>query len=208
MEMERHLPMRRGGRLRTRAAVLTVAAAACFAAPARIHAQRGGQPPTSTAPRAAAPIDLTGYWVSVVTEDWRYRMVTPAKGHYASVPLNDEGRKVADTWDPARDEANGNACKSYGAANIMRVPGRLHATWRDENTLQIDADAGTQTRLLHFGGGIMASDSKSASDADAPSWQGYSVAAWEMAGGAPRGGGGGRVLGPGPAAHRPAPPPR
>src|SRR6267143_6503072 len=107
--------------------------------PVGVYAQagRGAAAPT---PKGVSPSDFTGYWVSVVTEDWRYRMVTPAKGDYASVPLNDEGRKVADTWDPARDEANGNACKSYGAANIMRVPGRLHATWRDETTLQIDAD--------------------------------------------------------------------
>jgi hypothetical protein len=146
--------------------------------------------------------------VSVVTEDWRYRMVTPAKGDYASVPLNDEGRKVADAWDPARDQASGNACKSYGAANIMRVPGRVHATWRDENTLQIEADAGTQTRLLHFGG-PMGSDSKPGSDADAPSWQGYSVAEWEMAGAPQRGaggGGGGGVVVPGRGAQGAAPP--
>jgi hypothetical protein len=36
-------------------------------------------------PQAAAPIDLTGYWVSVVTEDWRWRMVTPPKGDYESI---------------------------------------------------------------------------------------------------------------------------
>ena len=177
--------MRRDRRLPTRAVLMAVAAAVCLAAPARIHAQggRGGQPPAPAAPRAAAPIDLTGYWVSVVTEDWRYRMVTPAKGDFVSVPLNDEGRKVVETWDPARDEASGEACKAYGAANIMRVPGRVHVTWRDENTLQIDTDAGTQTRVLHFG-------NSPPPGVDA-GWQGYSVAQWEMAGAPQRGGGGG-----------------
>ena len=200
-----------GTRPATRPPALAVVAAVCLAAQAPVHAQRGrgDQPPAPASPRAAAPIDLTGYWVSVVTEDWRYRMVTPAKGDYASVPLNDEGRKVADTWDPARDEANGNACKSYGAANIMRVPGRVHATWRDETTLQIEADAGTQTRLLHFGGPT-GSDSKPGPDADAPSWQGYSVAEWEMAGAPQRGGGGGGLGGgvvvPGRGAQGAAPP--
>ena len=58
--------------------------------------------------------------------------------------------RVADTWDPAKDEREGNACKAYGVAGIMRVPGRLHITWQDENTLKIETDAGTQTRLLHF----------------------------------------------------------
>ena len=56
------------------------------------------QPPAT--PRGRAPIDLTGYWVSIVNEDWRWRMVTPPKGDFASVPLNPEGTKVADAWDP------------------------------------------------------------------------------------------------------------
>ena len=101
-------------------------------------------------PRSIAPLDLTGYWVSVVTEDWRYRMITPDKGDYSSVPLNSEGKRVADTWDPASDEASGNQCKSYGAAAIMRVPAHLHITWENDTTLRIDIDAGTQTRLLSF----------------------------------------------------------
>src|SRR5436190_18214482 len=115
----------------------------------RVFAQaRGQQAPPS--PRANAPIDLTGQWVSVVTEDWRWRMVTPPKGDYASIPITPAAKQVADRWDPARDEANGEQCKSYGAAAIMRVPGRLRITWQDDNTLKVETDAGTQTRLLHF----------------------------------------------------------
>ena len=81
----------------------------------------GAQPPQS--PKAAALIDLTGYWVSVVTEDWRYRMVTPAPGDYQGVPMTAEARKIADTWDPAKEEASGDVCKSYGAPALLRVPG-------------------------------------------------------------------------------------
>src|SRR5256714_13567944 len=95
-------------------------------------------------PRAASPIDLTGNWVSLVTEDWRFRMVTPPKGDYASVPLNAEGRKVADTWDPAKDRTDGNVCRAYGAGAIMRMPTRLHITWQDANTLKVETDAGQQ----------------------------------------------------------------
>ena len=154
-------------------------------ASAVIDAQRGrgGPPPTPPTPKAAAPTDLTGYWVSVVTEDWRYRMVTPPKGDFVSVPLNDEGRKVVDAWDPAKDAASGNECKAYGAANIMRVPGRVHVTWQDDTTLKIETDAGQQTRLLRFG--------DSQPPAGEAGWQGYSAATWEVAGGPPRGGGGG-----------------
>ena len=116
----------------------------------RLEAQRGNpQPPR--APRAAAPIDLTGYWVSIVTQDWRWRMVTPAKGDYQGIQMTPEGRKIADAWDPAKDEAAGEQCKSYGAPALMSVPGRLHITWQDDTTIKVDADAGLQTRLLRFG---------------------------------------------------------
>jgi len=130
-------------------------------------AQGRGQAPAS--PRAAAPVDFTGYWVSVVTEDWRWRMVTPAKGDFASIPFNAEGRKVGEAWDPAKDEAAGEACKAYGAGGIMRLPGRLHVTWQDDNTLKIETDQGTQTRLLHFDGKPLGERT----------YQGYSVANWE-----------------------------
>src|ERR1700709_610918 len=99
---------------------------------------RGGPAPQLQTAKAAAPIDVTGYWVSIVTEDWRYRMVTPAKGDYQAVPMNADARKIADAWDPAADEAAGNQCRSYGAAAIMRVPGRIHISWQDDKTLRLD----------------------------------------------------------------------
>ena len=113
-------------------------------APAGVQAQFGPPRPSRRRPlpRQVAPEDLTGYWVSIVTEDWRWRMVTPAKGDYTSVPLNQAGRKAADAWDPDKDIAAGNQCKAYGAAAIMRVPGRLHITWVDDNTLKVETDAG------------------------------------------------------------------
>jgi len=162
------------------------------------------QQPAPGPARGIAPVDLTGNWVSIVTEDWRFRMVTPPAKDYASVPLNAAARAVADKWDPAKDEADGNACKSYGAGNIMRTPGRLRISWQDDTTLKIETDAGQQTRILHFTG---------APGGD-PSWQGYSQASWEIAGGGGpggRGGGGGRggPGGPGgPGAGGPPPPPR
>ena len=144
-----------------------------------IDAQRGGRGGPPQAPREAAAIDLTGYWVSVITEDWKFRMVTPKKGVYETLPLNAEGRKVGDSWDTARDEAAGEQCRAYSAANIMRMPTRLHITWEDANTLKVETDAGTQTRLFRFGAG---------SPPGEPSWQGRSVATWQYAPGrgAPR----------------------
>src|SRR5258708_7227950 len=137
-----------------------------------LSAQFGPPAPPPPAPgKPGAPVDFTGYWVAYVTEDWRWRMVTPLKGDAASIPTNAEGRKLLDQWDPAKDEAAGLQCKAYGAPAIMRVPGRLHITWQDDTTLKIETDAGQQTRLLHFDG--------QSPRAAAPSWQGYSFAKWE-----------------------------
>ena len=156
------------------ATMVALLAAASLAATAHVHGQRGGPPGTPPpAPKAAAPIDLTGYWVSVVTEDWRYRMVTPTRGDYQGVPMTPDAVKIADAWDPAADTAAGNQCKSYGAAAIMRVPMRVHITWQDDSTLRLDTDTGTQTRLFHFD----ASQAKGE-----PSWQGESTAQWETPG--------------------------
>jgi len=167
--------------------LLIVAAAAILLSGLTAYAQRGGRggdgqagpPPTA---KAAAPMDITGYWVSLVTDNWIFRVITPAKGDYRYLPISAEGRRVADTWDPAKDEASGSQCKGYGPVGVMRMPGRLHITWDNDNTMRLDTDTGTQTRLFHFG----------ASQPPAqPSLQGYSVAQWEI----PGGGRGGRGRG-------------
>jgi len=146
--------------------VLMISMAAAVAA----QRGRGGPPAPVLSPREGAPIDLTGYWVSVVTEDWRWRMATPPKGDYQSLPLNAEARRAADAWDLAKDEAEGNQCKPYGAGNIVRQPGRIHITWQDDTTLKLDFDAGTQTRVFHFGA--------ASAPAGPRTWQGSSVAEW------------------------------
>ncbi len=131
------------------------------------HAQVGTAPSDG---RSRAPVDLTGYWVAVVTEDWRYRMMTPDKGDFTGIALNAAGRALMQKWDPAKDQANGEECRAYGAGAIMRVPTRLHISWSDGSTLKVETDAGQQTRLLHFGG---------AAAHEAPTWQGFSAASWE-----------------------------
>ena len=148
-----------------------------FSACAALVAAQGqppgfGPPGSPPAPRSAAPIDLTGYWVSLVTEDWRSRMTVPPKGDAESVPLNPEGRKAAQAWDPAKDESAGDQCKGYGAGGIVRRPGRMHISWQDDNTLKAEFDAGTQSRIMHFG----------PPPSQGRDWQGISVASWDVPG--------------------------
>ncbi|HKE85332.1 MAG TPA: hypothetical protein VKB50_16330 [Vicinamibacterales bacterium] len=133
-----------------------------------------GPPPPA---RQGAPVDLTGNWVSVVTEDWQWRMRTAAKGDTTSVPLNAEGMRVANTWDPSMD----GRCEAYGVGGLMRMPGRLKISWQDDNTLKMESDAGQQTRLLRFG---PAASIAQGGTPPARTLQGTSVAEWVRGAGA------------------------
>ena len=134
-----------------------------------LAADADAQPRGAVSPRDDAPIDLTGTWVSIVNEDWRWRMLTPPKGDYASVPLSARGREVADTWEPTMD----GSCKAYGAAGLMRMPMRIRIGWSGRDALEIETDAGRQTRSLVFG----ATDSPP-TPSGPPSLQGDSIAEW------------------------------
>ncbi len=151
---------RRADRSALGALVLLLAAAFAFAQPPARQS-----PPQS--PREGAAIDLTGQWVAIVNEDWRWRMVTPPKGDYTSVqPLNAAGRAVADAWDPEQD----GSCKAYGAPGLMRMPTRLRIEWDGDETLTIRTDAGQQLRRLEFA---------ATRASGGPSLQGRSVAEWQ-----------------------------
>ena len=143
-------------------------------------AQRGGgargqaAPPT---PKSDQAIDLTGTWTAVITEDWPLRMVTPKKGDYTRVPMTPAARKTADGWDPAKDEAAGEQCRGYGAPGVMRLPGRLRISWVDDQTLKMELEAGSQTRLFRFAPAAAPSE---------PTWQGQSLAQWQYTVNPPR----------------------
>jgi hypothetical protein len=149
--------------------LLALAGVLAIIEPRALAQGRSGSP--SKPARQSAPIDITRNWVSYVTEDWRFRMITPPRGDYTRVPLTPEGRKLADAWNPQADEAAGQQCKVYGAAAIMRVPARFRIAWQDEQTLRIESDAGMQTRVFRF-------------TASPPprerTWQGHSIANWDV----------------------------
>lgn len=151
------------------------------------------QQPARVSARASAPLDLTGQWVSLVTDDWRWRMVVPPKGDTLYLPVNDAGKKMAADWDAARDAAAGEACRAYGAGGIMHLPGRLRISWDGDETLELETDTGQQTRRFQFG--------PADGPGGEPSWQGLSRAVWELPGAGARGRGA-RAGGP-PSGERP-----
>jgi hypothetical protein len=130
---------------------------------------RGGPPPAA---KVTAPFDPTGYWVSEIVDEWRFR-ITPQKGDIPYMPINAEARRIANAWDPDKDASSGNACKAYGAIGVMQRPGRLHVTWADDNTLKMDLDAGTQTRVFKFGSAAQTPPGEA-------TWQGNSTAQWQV----------------------------
>jgi hypothetical protein len=162
---------------------LTLLAALGCAATALAQPPPGGRGGgfAQQSPRDAAPFDLSGQWVSIVNEDWRWRMLTPPPGDFPGLPLSQAGRQLANGWDPALD----GACEAYGAAGLMRLPTRLRIDWDGADALVIETDAGEQTRRLEFA---------AAAAPGARSLQGFSRAEWERPAGGrglfgPRGGG-------------------
>jgi hypothetical protein len=157
--------------------ILPARAALSVLSVALLSVSLAAQQPAAPSPsaRAAAPVDLTGQWVSLVTDDWRWRMVVPPKGDTLYLPVNDAGKKMAAQWDAARDAAAGESCRAYGAGGLMHLPGRLRISWDGDETLKLEADTGQQTRLFQF--------AAASAPAGEPTWQGVSRAAWELPGG-------------------------
>jgi hypothetical protein len=153
-----------------------IAAAALEAPLGAQGRQGGGQGAPAAVGRPQAPWDIAGYWVSLVTDDWRYRMLTPPKGNADYVPVTAAARKAMESWDPAKDEAAGEACKGYGAGGVMRQPTRLHITWVNDTTMQMEVSAGTQTRTFKFLPPPAPGDPPP--PPGPPSWQGTSTARW------------------------------
>jgi hypothetical protein len=149
-------------------AVAAVVALVSLVAGSEVVQGQGRGAPAANA-RQDALLDLTGQWVSVITEDWRWRMVTPPKGDTASVPLTPAGRKVAEAWNLDADRKRGDLCKAFGPPGLIRQPGRLRIRWEGDATLLLEFDAGTQTRRLNFG---------SPRTQVGPTLQGQSAARW------------------------------
>jgi hypothetical protein len=133
------------------------------------YAQPPPDAPETRSARERAPIDITGQWVAVVNEDWRWRMITPPVGDAASIPLNAEGRARVAAWDLEADRAAGNLCRAFGPPGLIRQPTRIRASWENDDSLLLEFDAGRQTRRLHFSASPLP---------DARTLQGHSEAKW------------------------------
>lgn len=132
----------------------------------------GGGPDDPANARASAPVDLTGFWTSVINDDYDRRMFVPPKYDYRELRLTQAGYEVADAWDPERDAREGHACRAYGVGHLMRMPLRVHVYWEDDRTLVLETDHGEQRRYLRF-------DGPGRQPEDVRTLQGDSVARWD-----------------------------
>lgn len=146
--------------------ILLVAAALLAGAQVAAQGPGAATPAPPPSPQASAPIDLVGTWVSIVNEDWRWRMVTAPAGDFPGIPLNEQGRKVAAAWDPKTE----GSCLAFGAGGLMRMPTRVRISWENDRTLKLETDNGRQTRRFFF-------DARVAQGAR--SLQGHSLAEWK-----------------------------
>ena len=136
-------------------------------------ARRGRRAPPAS-PRQAAPIDLTGYWVSVVIEDWKYRMVTPNKGVFDAVPLNPEGQQ--DRQDLGSGAGRGGRRTVPGVRRRRdHAHPRAPAHRRGRTTTR-----SRSIRMRERRRGCFVSARRPLA-AGEPSWQGHSVAQWNTA---------------------------
>lgn len=162
-------------RIRTLAVIVACAAAVNVAAQGRGGRGFGGAPagPARTNP----PVDLTGTWVPVITEDWRYRMITAPNGETGGLTMTPAARQAAMQWDRSKD----GSCLAYGVGGLMRMPVRFKISWVDDNTLKIESDGGQQTRLLHF---APPGQPLPTAAGQPRTLQGFSAAEWQRSGGA------------------------
>ena len=90
---------------------------------------RGGPPPTAKAAarsRLHRQLGLDRQRRLAMADDYASRRATTP-----TFRMNAAARKIADTWDPARDEAAGEACKAYArrpscaSPDACTSPGRM-----------------------------------------------------------------------------------
>ncbi len=152
-----------------------IALAACSVI---VHAQR----PT---PRASAPFDLTGQWVSLITEDWRHRQFTPPKGDYAALPLSPPGGRCRQLG-PGTRRSSRRAMQGVrrGRSSAVADPAPRRLAGRH--------DAETGDRRRDANACVSVSDPLRACGGD---WQGLSIASWDYPRAAFPGRGGGSAPG-------------
>ena len=74
---------------------------------------------------AAAQVDLSGHWTQIVHEDAPERGAGPDIGEYYGLPLTDEARSRAESWDAEKQYSIEHVCDPHPADYAPSGPGHL-----------------------------------------------------------------------------------
>lgn len=115
--------------------------------------------------------DITGFWDSMLTEEYRIRLYGPEAGEIDGLPLNERGRQAALNFDPNEYYKPENQCRKHGGAYVMRGPFAKQFVYEDDGTLLIRIELEAQTRRIYLDGREPPSDEHTG--------LGHSVGRWE-----------------------------
>lgn len=128
---------------------------------------------------AYAQVDLTGFWNGLLHEDQPERVPGPSIGDYLGLPLNDNARAFAETWDASRLTVPEHQCRAHATPYIYRGPLLLRiAEQRDPQTQELVA---IQHRIRNFQQDrTIWMDGRAHPSAYAlHTWMGFSAGHWE-----------------------------
>ncbi|MEQ1575237.1 MAG: MBL fold metallo-hydrolase [Vicinamibacterales bacterium] len=128
---------------------------------------------------ASAQIDFSGEWGQRVHEDQPDRAPGPAVGDYMGLPINDAGRRKADSWDAAilssrehQGKPHPSTYSQRGPSNI-RISKMVNPVTQEIVAFEMYGTFGRATRTIWLDGRAHPSES-------APhTWAGFSTGRWE-----------------------------
>ncbi len=100
-----------------------LAAAMALAPAAPALAQ--GQVQAAQAAQQGQTVDFSGTWANRIHEDWVERAPGPHIGDYTGLPINDEARAVADTYQVSMQNMPERQCILYTSQYIVMGPQNL-----------------------------------------------------------------------------------
>src|ERR1700690_1979787 len=128
---------------------------------------------------AFAQVDLAGLWGQKMHEDFPERLGGPEIGDYTGMPINDQARMRADSWDAQKWEMLEHECQPHPADYAPRGPADMRIRSEiDPFTQAIVAWHATLRFMLTQRNIYM--DKRPHPTENAPhTWQGFSTGEWE-----------------------------
>lgn len=128
---------------------------------------------------ATAQVEMAGSWNGLMHEDQPERAPGPSLGDYLGLPINDNARAFAESWDASRLTVPEHQCRAHAVPYIYRGP-LLLRIW-DERDPQTQELIAIHHRIRNFQQErtIWMDGRPHPSERAAHSWMGFSTGRWE-----------------------------